>query len=246
MLKKNGLFKKILTPEGDPSEEAAAEVTTVDPKEPSGGPGEIPSSPAGRQNQLPPPRPPERRSKSHDPFEDDVNFGFTPEDGPQASDTRPSSPPISPKNSAPDDPEDAEPTTPAPTFAMPEEKQMSQHTIPIAPPPDSESIPQLELRAIFGVDHAMNEEQILERCRNLKNIRHISRLADGDAGTIDALKSMISRLGFGGDPVQIYAGSVPVEFIREGNIALAVKTDGGFAPGVRETLIIVARELAKI
>ena len=37
-----------------------------------------------------------------------------------------------------------------------------------------------------------------------------------------------------------------MEFIREGSVMLAVRTDGGFAPGVRETLMLVARELGRI
>jgi hypothetical protein len=37
-----------------------------------------------------------------------------------------------------------------------------------------------------------------------------------------------------------------LEFIREGSVLLAVQTDGGFAPGVRETLMIVARELDRL
>jgi hypothetical protein len=45
--------------------------------------------------------------------------------------------------------------------------------------------------------------------------------------------------------LKLYAGSVPLEFIREGPVLLAVQTDGGFAPGVRETLMIVARELGR-
>jgi hypothetical protein len=37
-----------------------------------------------------------------------------------------------------------------------------------------------------------------------------------------------------------------LEFIREGSVMLAVQTDGGFAPGVRETLMIIARELGRM
>jgi hypothetical protein len=56
---------------------------------------------------------------------------------------------------------------------------------------------------------------------------------------------VISNLGFGNSPIKLYAGSIPIEFIREGHVLLAVQTDGGFAPGVRETLMIVARELSR-
>jgi len=63
---------------------------------------------------------------------------------------------------------------------------------------------------------------------------------------VDALKQLLPNLGFGGGELKLYSGSVPLEFIREGSVILAVQTDGGFAPGVRETLILVARELGRL
>ncbi|MDB6076577.1 MAG: hypothetical protein JWO82_324 [Akkermansiaceae bacterium] len=111
---------------------------------------------------------------------------------------------------------------------------------------DSRSIRQLELRAIFGVDRELTADEILQRSRSLPGIRHVARLAAQDAGVLDGLKRLISGLGFGNGQVKLYSGSIPIEFIREGNVLLAVQTDGGFAPGVRETLMIVARELGRI
>jgi hypothetical protein len=107
------------------------------------------------------------------------------------------------------------------------------------------SIRQIELRAIFGVDREMRPDEILQRCRALPGIRNVACIEGPDASAIESLKAMLSKLGFGGGALRIYTGSVPVEFIREGNVLLAVQTDGGFAPGVRETLMIVVRELAR-
>lgn len=111
---------------------------------------------------------------------------------------------------------------------------------------DSQSIRQLELRAIFGVDREMSADEILQRSRNLPGIRHVARIADGDAGVLESFKAMLGRIGFGVGSIRLYSGSVPIEFIRENRVILAVQTDGGFAPGVRETLMIVTRELAKM
>jgi hypothetical protein len=111
---------------------------------------------------------------------------------------------------------------------------------------DSSSIRQLELRAIFGVDREMGVDEIIQRCRALPGIRNVACLGGQEAGTIESLKALLAKLGYGGGALRIYAGQVPVEFIREGNVLLAVQTDGGFAPGVRETLMIVAREMARI
>lgn len=111
---------------------------------------------------------------------------------------------------------------------------------------DSFSIRQLELRAIFGVDREMGSEEILQRSRALPGIRNIARVASGDMATIESLKTLVGNLGFGGGNLKLYSGSVPIEFIREGSVLLAVQTDGGFAPGVRETLMIVSRELNRL
>ncbi len=111
---------------------------------------------------------------------------------------------------------------------------------------DSYSIRQLELRAIFGVDREMDADEILQRSRSLPGMKNIARVGPSDMATIESLKQLLPNLGFGSGNLRIYTGSVPLEFIREGNVMLAVQTDGGFAPGVRETLMIVARELAKM
>ncbi len=111
---------------------------------------------------------------------------------------------------------------------------------------DSFNIRQLELRAIFGVDREMNADEILQRARALPGMRNIARLSTADMATIDSLKNLLPSLGFGSGALRLYSGSVPLEFIREGSVMLAVQTDGGFAPGVRETLMIIARELGRM
>ena len=102
------------------------------------------------------------------------------------------------------------------------------------------------MRAIFGVDREMNPDEILQRSRALPGMRNIARVSPQDMGTIEALKHLLPNLGFGSGGLKLYSGSVPLEFIREGTVMLAVQTDGGFAPGVRETLMLVARELGRL
>jgi hypothetical protein len=138
------------------------------------------------------------------------------------------------------------PQAPAPTFTA----------SPAAPAPssslmdhflaDSSQIRQLELRAIFGVDREMSPEESLERARELRGIRSLARVSAQDIGTIESFKNLLPGLGFGAGSLRIFSGAAPVEFIQEAGVALAVQVDGGFAPGVRETLIIVARELARL
>lgn len=111
---------------------------------------------------------------------------------------------------------------------------------------DSSTIRQLELRAIFGVDRELSENEILQRSRALPGIRHLGRIADGDISMIDGIKRVLANLDFGGGKVQLQCNNAPIDFIREGSVLLAVQTDGSFAPGVRETLMIVARELGRM
>ena len=111
---------------------------------------------------------------------------------------------------------------------------------------DSRSIRQLELRAIFGVDRELSGEEMLQRARALPGIRHVARIPAADNATVDSFKRVIAGLGFGVGQVKLYCGSVPIEFIRENSVILAVQNDGSFAPGVRETLMIVARELGRL
>jgi len=132
-----------------------------------------------------------------------------------------------------------EPFAPAPVEAPVRAAENPQQS-------DSYAIRQLELRAIFGVDRELNTEEILQRSRALPGIRNIARVSSRDMSAVDSLKNLLPNLGFGTGTLKLYSGSMPLEFIREGSVLLAVQTEGGFAPGVRETLMIVARELGRM
>ena len=111
---------------------------------------------------------------------------------------------------------------------------------------DGAPIQQLELRAIFGVDRELNRDEILERARRLTGVRHLSIVDAADAGFVEQLKTWVGKLGFSGRGMKLVVDGGSIELIREGSVVLAVQTENGFAPGVRETLIIVARELGKL
>jgi hypothetical protein len=110
---------------------------------------------------------------------------------------------------------------------------------------DSSSIRQLELRAIFGVDHELSAEEIVQRGRALPGVRHLSRVAAREVAAFEELKKLLTSLGLPG-PLKINVGNAPVHFVRENGVLLAVLTEGGFAPGVRETLMLIARELGRL
>ena len=187
-----------------------------------------------------PARVPERR-KPESPFQiadASESFGF--EAPPQAS--------ASPFFIAP--PRGGSPATPATpaVFVQPALAPVPLATIAaVEAHSDSFSIRQLELRAIFGVDRELNPDEILQRARTLPGLRHVARVSPQDMTTLESLKQLLPNLGFGSSAgLKLYADSAPLEFIREGAVMLAVQTEGGFTPGVRETLMLVARELDRL
>lgn len=212
---------------------------------------------------------PERKKPSETPFQISEPQGFGFEAAPQALKANPFEPAAQPQQPAPPSPFTMEQPTPAPApqpapanpfggwpqaEVAPAPTPLAAQPAPTAPAPqlaatettsDSFQIKQLELRAIFGVDREMTREEIIQRSRSLPGIRHIAPVSENDIAAVEALKQVVSNLGFGGGALKLYSGSVPIEFIREGRTLLAVQTDGGFAPGVRETLMIVARELSR-
>jgi hypothetical protein len=105
---------------------------------------------------------------------------------------------------------------------------------------------QLELRAIFGIDREMNADEIMQRTRSLPGIRHIARIHSHEIASLDALKKSLHSLGLHAESLRLSNGHTSIDFFRHGQTALAVQVDGAFAPGIRETIMIVARELDKL
>ena len=113
------------------------------------------------------------------------------------------------------------------------------------PAPDGE-IPQLVLKAIFGVSEEMDRNEILRRARALPNIRTVNLVGRPESEAIAVLQKSIGALGLGDEPLTLRVGDSDIDFIKEEGVTLAVLTNGGYAAGIRETLIIVARELARL
>ena len=106
---------------------------------------------------------------------------------------------------------------------------------------------QLEIRAIFGVDHILDANEIIQRARSLSGIGTVAAVGGQEKRALSDFRSAVSTLGLG-DPelMELNFGSGSVDFITEGDTTLAVLQQGPYAPGVQETLIIVARELNKL
>ncbi|MEJ6830444.1 MAG: hypothetical protein QNK61_09650 [Akkermansiaceae bacterium] len=109
-------------------------------------------------------------------------------------------------------------------------------------------MPQLVLRAIFGVSHELSADEMLQRARTLPGVRNLRIVGAEEAAAMKVLRVSVSRLGFGEEhSIGLSSADGDVDIIEEEGTTVAVlHEDGGYAAGARETLIIVTRELARL
>ncbi len=106
---------------------------------------------------------------------------------------------------------------------------------------------QLVLRAIFGVTRELDRGEILQRARTLPGIRNLHIVGQNEGAAMASLRESIQRMGFGDQTsLALTTSGGVVDFIEESGTTLAVLHEGAYAAGVRETLIIVARELTRL
>lgn len=108
--------------------------------------------------------------------------------------------------------------------------------------------PQLVLRAVFGVTHELNANEMLQHALHLPGVRKLAVVGLDEARAMQVLREKVSQLGFGEQhSITLSSRDGDVDIIEEEGTTLAVLHEsGGYAPGVRETLIIVTRELAHL
>ncbi len=105
---------------------------------------------------------------------------------------------------------------------------------------------QLELRAIFGVDHELSHQEIMQRMRGLPGILHVAKVSSMEAEALGVLQGCTSKLGVQeDDPIVMSCSQGLVDFLEYEGTSLAVLRKDKYLPGVRETLFICARELSK-
>ena len=106
---------------------------------------------------------------------------------------------------------------------------------------------QLELRAIFGVDHELSAQEILQRARGLPGILQVAKVTSKEAAGLEALQGCATKLGLDEEvPIVMSCPDGFIDFVHTDETALAVLRREDYGPGVRATLIIVARELGKL
>ena len=155
-----------------------------------------------------------------------------------------------PETSTPE--EDHSPVSDTETISNSQVMTNQESEVPAVPAPvqiksASAGMQQLEIRAIFGVDHVLDANEMIQKARNLSGIGTVATVGGQEKQALEDFRSTITSLGLG-DPnhMELNFGSGSVDFITEGDTTLAVLQQGPYAPGVQETLIIVARELSKL
>jgi hypothetical protein len=144
-------------------------------------------------------------------------------------------------------------------FALPAEKGQAPpaprqaqaphgYSAPVAAAPAvTGEISQLVLRAIFGVARELDRNEILQRARTLPGIRNLQVVGQTEVAAIGALRDSIQRMGFGDRAsLALTTSGGVVDIIEEPGTSLAVLHEGTYSAGVKETLIIVARELSHL
>lgn len=135
---------------------------------------------------------------------------------------------------------------PAP-FEQPKPLAEAEVSVPSNPAPDSRPVDerQLVLRAIFGVAHNLDRNEILKKASSLPGIISVQALGRAECAALGVLLDGIKRLDQGAD-LKLVSSQGSVELIKDGATTLFVLHEGVYRPGVREILTIVARELSQV
>jgi hypothetical protein len=170
---------------------------------------------------------------------------------PPAADFSAREPPRPPEAEQEDEIElDPDPEPETPTQAKKSAPKKKKSFVPVRPEAEetiNSETKQLELRAIFGVDHELSHQEIMQRARGLPGIIHVCKVNSKEADALEVLQGCASKLGL--EDEESIVMSCPegfIDFMKMEGTSLAVLRKDKYAPGVRETLIICVREMDKL
>lgn len=132
---------------------------------------------------------------------------------------------------------------------QPNREERSASSYPTTPSHQDINIdtPQLVMRAIFSVSHALSSNEIVQRLRTLPSIRNVAVVGANQFHAISNFRQVIQSMGFGSSQeMKLNSAGGDVDFITVENTTLAVLLEGAYAPGVRETLLLAAKEISRL
>jgi hypothetical protein len=112
--------------------------------------------------------------------------------------------------------------------------------------PDVGVCHQTQLRAIFGVEGDLDAGDILRHAGGLPGVSQVERVHPRDVQAVEAAQRQLAALSLGLGDLTLSVGGAPIEFIREGEVLLAVKTNGHDVTRPYETLRMVAKEVGRL
>lgn len=132
-------------------------------------------------------------------------------------------------------------------FAQPTTQLLTEPDVPLSADPVPLLQPvdesQLILRAIFGVGRDLNRDEVLKKASELPGIMSVKLLGRPELAALRVLRDGIQDLGVSLD---LISKDASVDLIHGEATSLVVFYEGGFRPGVREILTIVARQFSEI
>jgi hypothetical protein len=105
---------------------------------------------------------------------------------------------------------------------------------------------QTQLRAIFGVEGDLDAGDILRHAGGLPGVSQVERVHPRDVQAVEAAQRQLAALSLGLGDLTLSVGGAPIEFIREGEVLLAVKTSGHDVTRPYDTLRMVAKEVDRL
>ena len=105
--------------------------------------------------------------------------------------------------------------------------------------PITDETRQLELRAIFGVDHELSHQEIIQRMRGLPGIVDVAKVGSAEAEAFVTLQNCAAKLGLAkGQSIVVSCPRGVIDFLEYKGTSLAILREDKYFPGVRETLYI--------
>lgn len=102
---------------------------------------------------------------------------------------------------------------------------------------------QLVLRAIFGVGHELTQDEVLQRASALPGIFQVGVFGAAEEQAMAVLNNSLARFGLAQTArLEVTCEQGAVDFLGEGASKLVVLHEGEYRPGIREILVLVARE----
>ncbi len=107
------------------------------------------------------------------------------------------------------------------------------------------SVSAMCLRAIYGITENPDTQGLIEKANTLDGVKNLTQISLAEAQAIELIKTQQFGLAQC-DSINISVDNGDLNFITVNDTHLAVITESGFQPGVRETITLTAERISEI